>query len=317
MQHPPPRVTRLDQPSTIVTDGESITIQPQQPQDARERETQPLLMPNRHNEEHEQQQQHAEGFRSGGVPASWTEKGAFVEHFLKQSEKPSSEDHQHHEDNGSTSESSTQAHPHHSSYYWSQDRYAVHVRVFLPDNDDDNHNENDSVINKTKGSWTCTVEHILPYRDRHCAVLVGGSAAPPQRLVVRRQPPSVSGAGKQALPLLQGDLSHPVHLAEEDETVDWSIERCSGSSADGNGSDGDDRRYMRITLYKATPLPGMAIWWKKLLRQERDEIDLDWRNSNNAADGSSSNNQAAFQQAWDEAHAKFRSTVGEGPRHAV
>jgi len=249
-----PRVTRLDQPSTVTTaaDG-SITIAQQQPTDssaAKAKSSSATTVSNTTK---------TNAPADGAVPASWTEKGAFVNNSDKQ-----------HEDDDDN--------PPPLSYYWSQDRLTVNVRILLPPQDD-------------KGtSWSCTVENILPYRDRQAAVM--GSDRP-QRLVVLYQKTI----------RLQGDLSHAVHLAEEEDTVDWSIEHYNNSESS------QDSRYILVTLYKATPLAGLALWWKKLLQQERDEIALDWVDS-------SKNN--AFQQAWDEAHTQFRANrQAEQQQHSV
>lgn len=52
---------------------------------------------------------------------------------------------------------------------------------------------------------------------------------------------------------------------------------------------------MTITLYKAVPMEGITIWWKRPL-VAMEEISLDWRDQ---ASG-------ALQDVWKEAHEQFR-----------
>ena len=80
------------------------------------------------------------------------------------------------------------------SLYWAQDRYTVTLRLEL------------SKGEKTK---SVVVEGILPYADRWSAV---GSTKP---TLVCRSSETV---------LLEGELPHPVHFAEEDSDVDWCVE---------------------------------------------------------------------------------------------
>ena len=55
------------------------------------------------------------------------------------------------------------------------------------------------------------VDGLLPYTDRHCAV---GSVHPTFTITL-----------KGSMMLLQGELPHPVHLAEDDDKIDWLMER--------------------------------------------------------------------------------------------
>jgi len=267
-----PRVTRLDKPSTITTSSDgSITCsidQANHPQSLSQTEittTSP-----------EEASSRTAKTKQAGVPTSWTEKGAFVDH--SSASKSHKSKNRMDDDAGDDDDDDNTTATRRLSYYWSQDRLSVNVRILLLD-------DHEQHMDQQPQRWNCAVENILPYRDRQAAVM--GSSAP-QRLLVTCN-------GKI---LLQGHLSHPVHLAEEEDAVDWSIEQYS-----------DDVvycRYLLLTLYKATPFAGMAIWWKKVLQEEDHEIPLDWVQSS-----------GAFQQSWDEAHKQFRANLENKTQHSV
>jgi hypothetical protein len=145
--------------------------------------------------------------------------------------------------------------------YWTQDRYSVTLRLQLRD---------EKVTN-------VKVEGVLPYADRHAAV---GSTKP--RLQIWLDDSTV---------LYEGDLPHPVHLAQEDEDIDWSFERRQGD------------RFAVMTLYKAVPMQGLTVWWKRPL-MEVPEIKME-----NEKPGASQE----FLQAWEEAHRLFREKKREPP----
>lgn len=205
------------------------------------------------------------------VPASWTEKGAAVltEDVSAKKTEPC------------------------YSYYWSQDRLCVHVRVPLP-----------VLPRETKATYKVSVSGILPYTERNQAVM---SASQTQRILVEQSIHCPSTNEDVTTILIDGELPHPVHLPEEDDTIDWSIEQYEVAQVGGKSSTSSPTilRYILVSLFKATPVPGMALWWKKLLREHSTEIPLTWVEQN-----------TAFQQAWDEAHVQFRKTVSQ-PKHSV
>jgi hypothetical protein len=152
--------------------------------------------------------------------------------------------------------------------YWSQDRYSVTLRVSVPE-----------------GKWVCHVSDLLSYSERHVAV---GSTCP-ATLEIQRDDKDKNNI------LWQSKLAYPAHATEDDgdEGLDWSIE-----TTHGNGD-----RYMTIALHKATPMEGMAIWWKRPL-VDMEEISMDWRVETSGG----------FQQAWKEAHEKFMEKKQDGAR---
>lgn len=155
--------------------------------------------------------------------------------------------------------------------YWSQDRYSVTLRAALPDTD-------------TNKDWTCHVSNLLPFESRNAAV----GSLEHSHLIVQR-----TGAVEK---LLEGDLPHPVHAAEGEDGVDWSIERHGNT------------RYMVVLLYKASIMQGMTLWWKQPFT-ECPEIELEWRKDN------ASN---AFSEAWQHAQDEFRLKLAGGDlKHAL
>lgn len=162
--------------------------------------------------------------------------------------------------------------------YWSQDRYSVFLRLELHDR------EQVELVD---------VPAVVPYTERFSAT---GSTKP--RLVCRGATGTDASANQQCpVVLLEGDLPHPVHLAEEDEDVDWSIVRDGTSTG----------RFLFITLYKAVPMQGVFVWWRRPLMQF-PEVEVDYVKNTDGSSGTSSSSSANqdFVKAWDEAHRMFR-----------
>lgn len=164
--------------------------------------------------------------------------------------------------------------------YWAQDRYSVTLRLEL---------------RKEEKVGSVIVEGILPYSDRWSAV---GSTKP--RLVCR-------SSSADNVTLLEGELPHPVHLAEEDSDdglIDWTVTAVAA----------DEHRFLVITLHKAVPMQGLSVWWRRPL-MEFPEADLDAvRGSGNSSGGSGASGTLSgggaaskdFLEAWEEAHKIFR-----------
>eukprot|EP00980_Cylindrotheca_fusiformis_P022852 scaffold9846_cov122-Cylindrotheca_fusiformis.AAC.5 len=140
--------------------------------------------------------------------------------------------------------------------FWSQDRYSICIRVELV---------------KEEKVGNVLVEHTLSYSDRYCAV---GTVKP--RLMVLL---------KDGKCLLEGDLPHPVHFAQSEDEIEWSVERAPSNE-----------RFLAVTLYKAVPMQGLSLWWRRPLMCF-DEIEL-------KKESTQTSNE--FLEAWDEAHRLFR-----------
>ncbi|VEU34540.1 unnamed protein product [Pseudo-nitzschia multistriata] len=156
------------------------------------------------------------------------------------------------------------AHGHRArNLYWSQDRYSVVLRLELEG---------------AEKVGSVTVGGILPYRDR-CAA--AGTARP-----------VLSAGSRDGTVLLEGELPHPVHLDEDEEVVDWSVE-AAPSEATG--------RYLCVALRKAVPMQGLSVWWRRPLT-EFPEADLGAIRGAELSKGGSDE----FLRAWEEAHKVFR-----------
>jgi hypothetical protein len=200
--------------------------------------------------------------------------------------------------------------------YWSQDRYSVHLRLELHEHEHKVH--------------SVEVAGILPYSDRFAAVTAGGSSASRPRLLCRGVGAGPSGTAhddddgpvtttskkqKSSPPaavfvLLEGDLPHPVHLAEGEDEVDWSIEREEGDTS----SSSSPGRFLFVNLWKAVPMRGVFVWWRRPLMQF-PEVDVEHvrktiKNGGDSSGGTTSTSsvphQDNFVNAWEEAHRMFR-----------
>lgn len=172
--------------------------------------------------------------------------------------------------------------------YWSQDRYSVTFRLELKE-----------VEGKVQ---SVDVAGILPYSDRFSAV---GSTKPTLRCKGKTKNKNDDDS---LLMLLEGELPHPVHLAEDDEdgVVDWSVvvreEEDNSSSINSRSC-----RFLMITLYKAVPMHGLSVWWRRPL-MEFPELDLDQVKDTKTTQTTSGAATASqeFRKTWEEAHKIFR-----------
>jgi hypothetical protein len=165
--------------------------------------------------------------------------------------------------------------------YWSQDRYSVTIHLQL---------------RKQERATSLNVRGILPYSDR-CAA-------------VGRQKSYLECFGnntetKQNVTLIQGDLPHFVHLAQDDDSVDWSV--VTGSEVGLTG------RYLQITLHKAVPMQNMFVWWRRPLMIFKEQ-QVDGRYDGG---GGANKTSEEFQKAWDEAHKMFRESKQSGAAAAA
>lgn len=286
------RVTRLDLPSTITLGGEPISAKAPSSSSASAPARRSRSIPQRspgetkpcwtessadpgHNHDGIATDADANtGDRqtgANGIPTSWTEKGAAV---------------------APVKMSKDGTHPY--EYYWSQDRMSVQLRFLVVKS------------SSLRTAFEVSVRNILPFADRYHAIM--NTSQQPQRLVITQKPPSsctsscvddtdTAKSTTTTTILLEGDLAHPVHSAEEEDTVDWSVEHHG------------DLCYILVTLFKATPMMGLTLWWKKMFLQQGAEIELSWVEPN-----------SAFQQAWDQAHQNFRASIADPtkqPKYSV
>lgn len=290
------------------------------------------------------------GGKTSVIPASWTEKGAIVRNQCSVCQKNAVDDDTAAggkvppENQPTTAESTTavelsnNSNSHASNptcarcscYYWSQDRLSIILRFPLRH---DNNTKNEKV------EYIVSISDILPFSERFQAV-----SSHPQCLSIHACAGNATAATTTTKPsatrkvmlLLQGHLPHPVYLPEdEEETVDWSVERhaalkcpsklmqlqnqqshiCIGGNDEQKSSakeaaafldSEEDDRYIVVTMLKATPVPGMTLWWKKLFQEHDEEIPLTWLSDQQ-------NGSSSFQRAWDEAHKQFIKDRQQSP----
>ena len=154
--------------------------------------------------------------------------------------------------------------------YWCQDRYSVTIRLQLD--------------NEIKGSeLSIAATNVATYEDRHCAV----GSTKPHLTIIQKSAPTLSSSQNDIV-LLEGDFPHPIHYAYEEDSLEWNIER-----------DEMDQKFLTLMLYKAVPMQGLFVWWKRPFLHF-EEIELD------ASSHQTSNASAEFTKAWEEAHRLFR-----------
>ena len=160
---------------------------------------------------------------------------------------------------------------------WSQDRYEVILRVNVP---------------PTIRSKDVRVSHkgtIQLYDHRHSATMTESSSKVQIRI-------SVANALDGKPLVLEGTLPYPIHWPqdhdpEEEDSLDWTIETTRGSEA----------KFLCLCLYKASPMQGVTIWWKRPLEQIEETVDPP-----------QSSNQQGWKDAWEEAHRMFREKIRTG-----
>uniref|UniRef100_A0A7S1Z8C0 CS domain-containing protein n=1 Tax=Trieres chinensis TaxID=1514140 RepID=A0A7S1Z8C0_TRICV len=183
---------------------------------------------------------------------------------------------------------------------WSQDREEVIVSVVF-----------DSSLMPSKNVCV-TVVGALPFADRKSAA--GGGTEMDERGVGGRSRGFLVVTARttdgEKIVLLQGDLPHFVHLAEDEEDgeCEWEIEDP------GWMGEGVVKRLARVTLHKAAPMHGVTVWWDQPLVHcpKIDVASIKGRpqgSMENAGQGDGKSQQQAMKEAWDEAHRMFREKV--------
>jgi hypothetical protein len=205
--------------------------------------------------------------------------------------------------------------------YWSQDRYSVTIRLALRDDE-------------LKIS-SVQVEGIVSYANRFSATQTDTTTKPRLKIVAavcQASKTNDDNESKNDLPttrvIVDDELPYPVHMTEEDEedghddydgkrcNIDWTIVRKNEQRQGCTTAvlPLAERRYIQFTLYKAVPMYGLFLWWRRPLMQ-CPEIDV--RRQQNGSDGRtnamSSNNDTQssekFLDAWNEAHTIFKNNM--------
>jgi hypothetical protein len=144
-----------------------------------------------------------------------------------------------------------------------------------------------------------TVNGILHYADRHCAT---GTVKSKISIWGKESSDVVDWKNQNATILLEGDLPHPVHWSQDDDSdqksLDWSVERYPLDSS---------RRYVVLNMNKAVPMQGLFVWWKRPM-MGFEEITLD-----DEEVGRSSASKE-FLKSWEDAHRQFREKKSREPQ---
>lgn len=146
-----------------------------------------------------------------------------------------------------------------SLLYWSQDRETVVLRMEIEKR-------------RANSSIHVTLQGALPYRNRHCAT------TETCHLCITHENDVV---------MLEGDLPHPVYVQDDDDDVEWMVETVL------------QHKYLVITLYKATPMPNMTLWWKRPMTQFQEINGI----------VPTTSNSSKFQEAWTRAHDEFTNKM--------
>jgi hypothetical protein len=169
--------------------------------------------------------------------------------------------------------------------YWSQDRYSVTIRIQIPTADKQCVVPLQATTKACKDGWNVHVSGMLSYADRHCAVM--GHHHQQQE-----QPPRLLQVTRAGAIWWQDTLLYPVHHAADDDDEDDNVEWCVEETTTTGSS------YLTVVLYKAVPMHGMTVWWKRPVASCPDVPQKD------KVEGSS-----LFAKAWNEAHEQFRNQI--------
>jgi hypothetical protein len=194
-----PRVTRLDRPSRITTTSDGTIQVVQSEFDRSPGKAQPESQPKASLSTSQRSPQPI-------IPASWTKAGGAVDDFQGR------------------------------HLYWSQDRYAVQVRIQLDPNV------------SPKSLKLRHAGKIYGYVDRNAAVGSDNTAS----LELLSDEETV----------FQVNVAYPIHFhQDENGELDWEIQY-----------DGESHRYIVLTLPKASPMEGLTLQWRRPFLQlpERD-----------------------------------------------
>ena len=170
-----------------------------------------------------------------------------------------------------------------SPIFWSQDRKEVTIHI-----------EFDAGKIKSK-DIRVIASGMVAYGERNAAV-GGGEYNGKLRVTARVD----NGNGNATKTLIEGELPHKIHLAEDEDEVEWEI------------LSEDDRKFVVVTLRKAAPMAGVVIWWDRVLKHcpKIDLSGIEGRNKK-SSDGSG----ARMESAWEEAHRLFKEKVKAGTLH--
>jgi len=203
--------------------------------------------------------------------------------------------------------------------YWSQDRYAVTLRLGF------------SHFAFPSKSIRVRVKGSLDYKDRFSAVGSGAMSGykeegPDDSTAFGEIEIASIGVGKSETLLLSGKLPRPIHRNQDEDEIGFDIE--DKLIEEDTTDDTKCTKFVTISLPKAVPMEGMVIWWEHALLslpkidtsmiQERsnacnrvmsiEEYNESMDKKKSSASGDESKKET-FAKAWNEAHQMFREKV--------
>ena len=197
--------------------------------------------------------------------------------------------------------------------YWSQDRYAVTLRLGFP-----------SSLVPTR-DVRVRVEGALPYIDRCSAVGSGvassgvkGDAAAEETAHGSIQIFRVARESGEETVLLAGTLPRPVHTHQDEDAIDFEIEDNLGEGGRDGAPPACDK-LVSITLPKAVPMAGLVLWWDRpLVGYPRIDVStIRERRGKGTAPQNGDEKKEAFQKAWEQAHVMFRDKMKTKEKEAI
>lgn len=212
--------------------------------------------------------------------------------------------------------------------YWSQDRYAVTLRIGFP-----------TTLFPPR-TIRVKVVGALKYEDRHSAV---GSGSMMTDYISKRNDnddnPSYgsvtivsvsrSDSSSQETVLFNGLLPRPIHLNQEEDQVEFEIEDATITN---DINDGEEPyccdRFASIIMPKAVPMHGLVLWWEcpivgfpKIDVSSIQDRKTSHRTLGSDAKSGSNNDggkkKEAFHKAWDEAHDLFREKMKKKEKQII
>lgn len=213
--------------------------------------------------------------------------------------------------------------------YWSQDRYAVTLRLGF------------SHLLFPSKSIRVRVTGALNYKDRFSAVGSGAMSGYKEET----QDGSIAfgaveivsvGVDRHEVVLLSDKLPRPIYLNQDEDEVGFDIEDNNLVDDTTTPDATKCTKFVAMTLPKAVPMEGMIIWWEHALEmlpkidtssiQERNNsvervmsieeynASMDKKQSSTPVEASK---KEAFAKAWNEAHQMFRERVKERDKQEI
>lgn len=203
--------------------------------------------------------------------------------------------------------------------YWSQDRYAVTLRLGF------------SHFVFPSKSIRVRVRGSLDYKDRFSAVGSGAMSGykeegPDDSMAFGEIEIVSTGVDKSETLLLSGKLPRPIYRNQDEDEIGFDIE--DKQIYEDTTGETKCTKFVTVSLPKAVPMEGMMIWWEHALLdlpkidtsmiQERNNVGnrvmsieeynecMDKKKSSALGDRSK---KEAFAKAWNEAHQMFREKV--------